>query len=44
MKATSSTAAERKARRAERKAARKATPDIATSKEAGGAASKTDAK
>lgn len=29
---------------AERKAARKATPDIATSKEAGGAASKTDAK
>lgn len=40
---TSSTAAERKALRAERKAARKATPAIDTSKEAGGAASKTNA-
>ncbi|OOG44230.1 hypothetical protein B0B52_07050 [Polaromonas sp. A23] len=43
MKPVSSTAAERKAARAERKAARKAEAPIPTAKEAGGAASKTNA-
>lgn len=43
IKATSSTAAERKALRAERKAARKAEAPVPTVKETGGASSKTNA-